>query len=358
MKSLKNRLLLLSLGLLTAGLTQASNNNQIELREQVVQAAKAADIIGLQRLKHLGANLNERNQAGESAFFVAIGYGNLAMTKYLLAEGADVFSLDPATGAAPLNRAAQSGNLGIEGLLLSKGALIDHQAMLNGHTALIDAIFYRQPALVELLVKSGANIELKNHLGLTASDWAERQGIPSIKEVLSKKQIQLDAGLASLQPLLDAVKANDLEKVRLAIPMAEDINGRGKDGLTPLMDASRKGFTEVVALLLEAKANPNLQDRVMRATAGHKAAFFGRTNVLRLLIAAGLNIDAVGPYNGYTALHDAVLQNFPDTVRLLVCHGARLDVIGHDGMTPIALAEKFERPEIVQILLGKCKEGF
>ena len=38
-----------------------------------------------------------------------------------------------------------------------------------------------------------------------------------------------------------------------------------QDGFTPLLFASQEGHTAVVKLLLEAKANPDLQNKVMFA---------------------------------------------------------------------------------------------
>ncbi|WP_292748377.1 ankyrin repeat domain-containing protein [Nostoc sp. NMS4] len=71
---------------------------------------------------------------------------------------------------------------------------------------------------------------------------------------------------------------------------------------------------------------------------------------MKILIEYGINIDAQGPYNGYTALHDAVWQDNIEGVRLLVNAGASLDIKGKNGDTPLDIAKKSGRKEIVAML--------
>ena len=51
--------------------------------------------------------------------------------------------------------------------------------------------------------------------------------------------------------LLSNSLVGDTEKVKLLLGLGADVNTTDKDGRTPLINASEKGFTEIVKLLLE-----------------------------------------------------------------------------------------------------------
>jgi ankyrin repeat protein len=112
------------------------------------------------------------------------------------------------------------------------------------------------------------------------------------------------------------------------------------------------GHAEVVAVLLEAGADPRIVDRGnMLATPGHKAGYMGHAAVARLLVAdPRFEIDAQGPYNGFTALHDAVWHGHRETAEVYVAAGARLDLRSHYGTTPLEMARQYGYADIVALL--------
>ncbi|CAI8029606.1 Protein VAPYRIN [Geodia barretti] len=63
------------------------------------------------------------------------------------------------------------------------------------------------------------------------------------------------------------------------------------NGWTPLMRASFDGHVEIVRLLIEAKAQLNIQEKEDGATALHLAAQEGKADVVRLLTEAGAQLD-------------------------------------------------------------------
>ena len=178
---------------------------------------------------------------------------------------------------------------------------------------------------------------LRNTLTLSPMDWVLRQKDARI-EALLKQQQQRDRKQQQQQGLLRATRANDLVQVLQRVAAGEDVNQVAKDGNTPLLIAAKYGYTEIAKVLLEKGADPNKVDRLMKATPGHKAAFFGRSAIMRLLIKHGLKLDALGPYNGYTALHDAVLNGHEETARVLLQAGASYTIEGIDGKSSRDLA--------------------
>jgi ankyrin repeat protein len=119
-----------------------------------------------------------------------------------------------------------------------------------------------------------------------------------------------------------------------------------------LIVSAADGHAEMVRLLLDSGADITAVDSGMQATALHAAAYLRHPEAMRVLVEYGIDMDAQGPYNGYTALHDAVWQNNVEGVRVLVNAGARTDIKGKNGETPLDIAKKNGRKEIIAILSG------
>ena len=96
------------------------------------------------------------------------------------------------TGWAPLHYAATGGHLAMIELLLENHAYIDAESP-NGTTPLMMAAHYGTPAAVKLLLEAGADPRLKNQLGLTAIDFANRAGRQDAAELIA-------ASVRSAQP--------------------------------------------------------------------------------------------------------------------------------------------------------------
>ena len=74
------------------------------------------------------------------------------------------------TGATALHKACQGGNVECARLLLDAGAFVDAVTPTMGHTPVMDALWYKAPEVVDLLVERGANLNLDTHYGFTMWD--------------------------------------------------------------------------------------------------------------------------------------------------------------------------------------------
>ena len=110
-----------------------------------------------------------RSSADESPLMLAALHGLLPECAQLIALGADVNK----PGWAPLHYAATRGHVAVMALLLDHYAYID-AASPNGTTPLMMAAYYGTPSAVKLLLEADADPLLKNQLGLTAMDFAQR----------------------------------------------------------------------------------------------------------------------------------------------------------------------------------------
>jgi uncharacterized protein len=110
-----------------------------------------------------------RNAQDESPLMLAALNGELEICKTLIERDADVNK----PGWAPLHYAATNSHIAVIRLLLEQHAYID-AASPNGSTPLMMAAMYGNASAVKLLLESGADPSLKNDLGLTAIDFAQR----------------------------------------------------------------------------------------------------------------------------------------------------------------------------------------
>lgn len=319
------------------------------VKDDMIDAVKSNNTSRLVELFKLQQNINFRDRNGSTLLMIAAGLGHYDASKLIVECDADIHQVDSMMGVTALHRAAQSGNVQIIKMLLNKGAFIDGQSFVNGHTPLLDAAFYKRYDAMELLLKSGSNLKLKNTLGLTVMDWGKRQKDKRIINLV-KQQLERDKNLEKEQKLMAAVKANNIKLVKKLIENGSNVNQIAKDGNTPLLWVSKYGYTEIAKLLLENGANPNVVDRLMKATPGHKAAFFGHTQIIKLLVKHGLNLDAIGPYNGYTALHDAILNSHIEASKSLIKAGARFDIPGIDGKTSFQLATDLKLNGLIALM--------
>jgi hypothetical protein len=112
-----------------------------------------------------------RNDKDESPLMIASIKGRTDLMKALIAKDADVNK----TGWTPLHYAASGQQTDVVELLLEHSAYIDAESP-NGSTPLMMAAMYGKESLVSLLLDAGADPSLKNHLGLSAADFAKRAG--------------------------------------------------------------------------------------------------------------------------------------------------------------------------------------
>lgn len=144
-------------------------------------AVKASSIKVATRLAAWpGIKVEVRNAADESPLMLAALKGELALCQVLIKKGADVNK----PGWAPLHYAATNGHLDIMNLLLEENAYIDAESP-NGTTPLMMAAQYSDESSVKLLLEAGADPLLRNALGLSALDFANRASRTESANIIS-----------------------------------------------------------------------------------------------------------------------------------------------------------------------------
>ena len=123
--------------------------------------------------------VESRNDKDESPLMLAALKGHLALVKKLVERDADVNK----TGWTALHYAASGGHVQVIDFLLEHSAYIDAESP-NGTTPLMMAAMYGSPESVKLLIQAGADLNVKNTVGMTALDFAVRGKRQNAKELI------------------------------------------------------------------------------------------------------------------------------------------------------------------------------
>ncbi|MRD49763.1 hypothetical protein GHT07_21045 [Caenimonas koreensis DSM 17982] len=147
----------------------------LALRESNMKAAQAL-------MDWPKTNVESRTPQDESPLMIAALRGHIEVARRLIALGADVNK----PGWTPLHYAATSGHVPLIDLMLEHHAYIDAESP-NGTTPLMMAAQYGSTEAVKFLLDAGADPTVKNQLGMTAVDFAQRASRPDAIALITAK---------------------------------------------------------------------------------------------------------------------------------------------------------------------------
>ncbi len=297
-------------------------------------AAEHNDAELAEMLLYAGANPKAVTRIGQyTPLHVASKEGNAAVVKMLLKAGGDVNGKTSVSGVTPLHLAAASGNVDTVNALLENKADVNAREAEWEQTPLIFAAAQNRAAVIQTLIKGGANPNLSSKaVDIVADQKLAAAAAAREKQVISsfaKKEGEFPSA-AEVQAAVIAGREILVSKTipkDLADAAANGRGGRGgggaaaaaaaggfvdnrvprvtsKGGLTPLLHASRQGYIESVAALLDGGADIN------------KPAGDGTTPLLMSIINAQFDVAMIltkrganpnkPAFNGVTPLWAAV----------------------------------------------------
>ncbi len=245
-------------------------------------------------------------------------------------------------------------------MLLNSGAGINLSAE-NGTTALHMAAEQGYIQCTMLLLRFQANGLAKDSSGGMVLHTAASKGRAACVELLLKSMpegcihLRNDDGYA---PIHLAAKKNHAACLEVLHKANADINEAASDGLSPLHLAARKCTASVKQLLqLGADASAVTSDG---RTAAQLAIEAGHAGCLKQLLQKQyLPADGIDAHdnNGRTLLHLAAQKGKPSCVRVLLDADASAEVTDDNGALPVHLAAQEGSEACVELLLPKMPEG-
>ncbi|MBK7116309.1 MAG: ankyrin repeat domain-containing protein [Proteobacteria bacterium] len=312
-----------------------------------------ADLVD--RLVAARADVNARNDYGATPLSQAAVVGNVRVIRRLVGAGADVEAAN-ADGQTALMVLARSSNVEAARLLLKRGAKVDTREAWREQTALMWAAAEGQPDMVKLLIEHGADVNARSKVnnwerqvtaeprhqarpagGFTPLLYAARRGCVQCASLLVKAGAEVNGvDPDGVSPLLLATLNFSFDTAKFLIEQGADVNRWDIWGRAPLYAAvdmntlptggradrpslDKTTGIELIAALLKAGANPNMQLKLfpphrslrddrgadMMLTIGStpliRAAKAGDVPAIRLLLAAGAHVD-LPTINGITPL--------------------------------------------------------
>ncbi|HML74438.1 MAG TPA: ankyrin repeat domain-containing protein [Anaerohalosphaeraceae bacterium] len=358
-------------------------------------ASEAGHVEAVRVLLAAGADVNQQDKSSRTPLSYASYHGHVEIVKLLLAAGADGDAYDD-SGETPLFAAFLAFESEIVRLLLAAGAnvnvvnrawhtplwfaalnqdpelvklLLNAGACVNltdkDDTPLYIASQHGATEIVKLLLEAGANADIKVYADgryQTLLDIAKAEGRTQIVSLLEQytgpEYTKRNQATIRLIELADSFEAKDIAELRELITAGADVNVVNKIGFTPLWVASSRGYTEMVELLLDAGANPNVvmcfsscDGRVLSGLTALGPAL-DHHEIVNLLIAAGANVNAADSW-GITPLSKAFRAGLIKTVKLLEEAGAKVhpEIQRNDKTyTSLSLEQQKSYLKIVQLL--------
>ena len=217
---------------------------------------------------------------------------------------------------------------------------------------LVEAVRDRNGQAVRRLLAQQAPVNARQPDGATALHWAVHWNDLAVVELLLRAGA--DGGTANdygVTPLSLACTNGNLAVASRLLESGADPNAASPvTGETVLMTAARTGVAAVVAALLDHGADPGAHETRHGQTALMWASAEGHTEVVRTLIARGADLHARSQA-GSTPLLFAARTGDPELVRLLLGAGADANDEAADGSTALLVATVRSDMALARLLL-------
>lgn len=286
--------------------------NQLIFIEKLAELKYSPATKYLQNLKNRKSQIIKKKSIAKILEYAY--YGKVKEMQKIILDNADV-DFRNEKGDSALTIASQHGHKEIVKLLLNNNVNIDSQKE-SGFTALIFASGYKQTDIVQLLLNNNANPNIKSNEGFTALTMASATGTKKIVQLLLDNNADINHQTEDGEtPLMFASQNHQKEIVQLLIDNGADINIQRKDGETSLMSASGKKDKEIVQILLDNGANPDIQ-RKDGITVLMLSSLFGQKDIVKQLLENNANPD-IKSNDGMTALMFAQKEENKEIISLL-----------------------------------------
>ena len=333
-----------------------------------------------------GIDLNAVDECGWTALMRAVSTAQPHKVALFLKNGADPNIVNQ-EGTTALDTVGRYSAYQIEKetwqeiflLLVNYGVNLKNISGEKEYTALNNAIEYDRDNLALLMIQKGIDVNTIVDRK-TALDLAVRKGkIQIVKELLSREakgkyalesavknknyeiaRLFADYGIVNYRSIAEIIRTNNYGLLEYFIERTNAATVVSERRETPLMMAAAMGRVEIVKLLLENGANPNVGEEFSHdSTLANKRLFASlmlavesnNAEVVRLLLLNGANPN-IEILKGQP-LQKAIENNRIDIVIMLLEHGAEVThKYGHERKTLLMEASFNGQLEIIDRLLN------
>jgi ankyrin repeat protein len=288
-------------------------------------------------LRAIAGIAQEQHEKPESKLIEAAEKGDLREVKELIRQKVDLNAKNEEEGSTALMKAATHGHLEIVQELLRAGADVNIADDLNGATVLmlassgeeeemhVNVPMPQKIAIVKALLQAHAKVNQQNFWGGTALQWAVDAATFPIVNLLIASGADVNLGdRDGLTPLMAAANYDEpgyLETIQALLKAGAKIDAKNTKGDTALMYAMNNFKTQNTKALMAAHADVNSHNNA-GITPLMKASQLARVDIMKVLIAAGADVNAHAT-DGKSVLAVAKGAGYKDAIQLLRESGAK-----------------------------------
>jgi ankyrin repeat protein len=241
--------------------------------------------------------------------------------------------------ARTLVDAARTGDAQVVRSLLQQNSVDVNATAVDGMTALHWAVQRDDTKMVEMLIRSGANVQSASRYGVRPLALAAVNGNADILKLLLDAGADPNAGLSPDETaVMAAARTGKVDALKLLLDHGGRLDARDARGQTALMWAAAKDNGPAVRLLVEAGAAIDVRTNNPSKGVGR----YGDTSVF----------NSPAP-TGFTALLFAVRAGSVEGTKALLDAGANVNDTLSDGESALVVATANAHWELADMLLDR-----
>ncbi|XP_067676346.1 serine/threonine-protein phosphatase 6 regulatory ankyrin repeat subunit A-like [Haliotis asinina] len=297
-------------------------------------------------------DINTGKRKNQTSLMLACLWGHKAVVELLVQQGAN-HSLTDKRGDNILHYACQGGHVEVVTFIISLRTFDINCGGLNKQTPFMAAGRHGHKDVVELLVKNGANLSLRDaHSNNILHLACGRGRVEVVKYVISLNTVDINSwGNNKKTPIMVAGRSGHTEVIRLLVKNGADLSLRDAHGDNILYYACLGGHVEVVKYVV-SKNRVDINSRGKdRKTPVMVAGARGHKDVVELLVKYGANL-SLRDAHGDNILYFACLGGHVEVVKYVVSKN-RVDINsrGKDKKTPVMVAGESGHRNVVELLV-------
>lgn len=231
----------------------------------------------------------------------------------------------------------------------------------------------KKPAILKELIKKGAAtdtldiynknrlFDLLSWLDITTNPQENLQAAQALLEGGAKPDIAVGSSVILHKTISCTHPMIRLQATKLLCNFKANTNVKDYLDKTPLLTMVEDECHDIIQILLENKANPNIPDKYGNYPLNIAMRKIGNENkktipaIVILLLQYGANPNTLDPYLKNTPLHIAVSCHLGTIIKKLIECGAEKHHLGDGGLTAFEIAQKLEHyshltKEVVDLL--------